>query len=86
MTSTLPTRVTSSRAPRPVGTVLITGAASGLGRAVAHAGAAAGGRPLLLTRALATEVADAVRYGLTRPEGCEVRELVVCTAPEPSWP
>jgi NAD(P)-dependent dehydrogenase (short-subunit alcohol dehydrogenase family) len=42
--------VRTSRAPRPVGTVLVTGAASGLGRAVAHAVAAAGGRPLLLDR------------------------------------
>jgi NAD(P)-dependent dehydrogenase (short-subunit alcohol dehydrogenase family) len=50
VTSTLPTAVTSSRAPRPVGSVLVTGAASGLGRAVAHAVAAAGGRPLLLDR------------------------------------
>jgi NAD(P)-dependent dehydrogenase (short-subunit alcohol dehydrogenase family) len=39
-----------TRAPRPVGTVLVTGAASGLGRAVARAVAAAGGRPLLLDR------------------------------------
>jgi NAD(P)-dependent dehydrogenase (short-subunit alcohol dehydrogenase family) len=32
------------------------------------------------------EVADAVLYALTRPEGCEVRELVVCASTEPSWP
>ena len=38
------------RTPRPVGTVLVTGAASGLGRAVAGAVLAAGGRPLLLDR------------------------------------
>jgi NAD(P)-dependent dehydrogenase (short-subunit alcohol dehydrogenase family) len=38
------------RMPRPVGTVLVTGAASGLGRAVAGAVLAAGGRPLLLDR------------------------------------
>ena len=38
------------RIPRPVGTVLVTGAASGLGRAVAGAVLAAGGRPLLLDR------------------------------------
>jgi NAD(P)-dependent dehydrogenase (short-subunit alcohol dehydrogenase family) len=50
MTSTLPAPNTTSRAPRPVGTVLVTGAASGLGRAVARAVAAAGGTPLLLDR------------------------------------
>jgi NAD(P)-dependent dehydrogenase (short-subunit alcohol dehydrogenase family) len=50
MTSTLSAPRTTSRAPRPVGTVLVTGAASGLGRAVARAVAAAGGRPLLLDR------------------------------------
>jgi NAD(P)-dependent dehydrogenase (short-subunit alcohol dehydrogenase family) len=32
------------------------------------------------------EVADAVLYALTRPDGCEVRELVVCASTEPSWP
>ncbi|WP_214367326.1 SDR family oxidoreductase [Pseudonocardia sp. H11422] len=32
------------------------------------------------------EVADAVLYALTRPRGCEVREMVVCPATEPSWP
>jgi NAD(P)-dependent dehydrogenase (short-subunit alcohol dehydrogenase family) len=50
VTHTLPAPTTAARAPRPVGTVLVTGAASGLGRAVAHAVAAAGGRPLLLDR------------------------------------
>jgi NAD(P)-dependent dehydrogenase (short-subunit alcohol dehydrogenase family) len=50
MTSTLSAPSTTSRAPRAVGTVLVTGAASGLGRAVARAVAAAGGRPLLLDR------------------------------------
>ena len=50
MTRTLTAPSTTSRAPRPVGTVLVTGAASGLGRAVARAVAAAGGRPLLLDR------------------------------------
>jgi NAD(P)-dependent dehydrogenase (short-subunit alcohol dehydrogenase family) len=40
----------TGRPTRPVGTVLVTGAASGLGRAVAHAVAAAGGRPLLVDR------------------------------------
>jgi NAD(P)-dependent dehydrogenase (short-subunit alcohol dehydrogenase family) len=43
-------RAAPTREPRPVGTVLVTGAASGLGRAVAGAVAAAGGRPLLLDR------------------------------------
>lgn len=32
------------------------------------------------------EVADAVLFALTRPRGCEVREMVVCAATEPSWP
>lgn len=32
------------------------------------------------------QVADAVLFALTRPRGCEVRELVVCAATEPSWP
>jgi NAD(P)-dependent dehydrogenase (short-subunit alcohol dehydrogenase family) len=32
------------------------------------------------------EVADAVLYALTRPPGCEVRELVVAASTEPSWP
>ena len=32
------------------------------------------------------DVADAVLYALTRPDGCEVRELVVCASTEPSWP
>jgi NAD(P)-dependent dehydrogenase (short-subunit alcohol dehydrogenase family) len=50
MTETLEARAATGRAPRPVGTVLVTGAASGLGRAVAHAVAAAGGRPLLVDR------------------------------------
>jgi NAD(P)-dependent dehydrogenase (short-subunit alcohol dehydrogenase family) len=49
MTSTLenPAR---ARVARPVGTVLATGAASGLGRTVAGAVLAAGGQPLLLDR------------------------------------
>ena len=32
------------------------------------------------------EVAEAVVFALTRPEGVEVRELVVTPAEEPSWP
>jgi len=31
-------------------------------------------------------VADAVLFALTRPPGCEVRELVVTPSTEPSWP
>ncbi|HLU57416.1 MAG TPA: SDR family oxidoreductase [Pseudonocardia sp.] len=50
MTSTLPAPATGARSRRPVGTVLVTGAASGLGRAVARAVASAGGTPLLLDR------------------------------------
>lgn len=40
----------AARTPRGVGTVLVTGAASGLGRAVAAAVTAAGGRALLVDR------------------------------------
>jgi NAD(P)-dependent dehydrogenase (short-subunit alcohol dehydrogenase family) len=45
-----PSAATAGRLPRELGTVLVTGAASGLGRAVAAAVLAAGGRPLLLDR------------------------------------
>jgi NAD(P)-dependent dehydrogenase (short-subunit alcohol dehydrogenase family) len=31
-------------------------------------------------------VAATVLFALTRPEGCEIRELVVCPSVEPSWP
>lgn len=68
MTSTLDETqpVAAPRPLRPIGTVLVTGAASGLGRAVAHAVAAAGGRPLLLDRV-------AVERG---PELAEARSVV----------
>ncbi len=45
-----PAPAAAARAPREVGTVLVTGAASGLGRAVATAVTAAGGRALLVDR------------------------------------
>jgi NAD(P)-dependent dehydrogenase (short-subunit alcohol dehydrogenase family) len=32
------------------------------------------------------EVADAVLYALSRPAGCEVRELIITPSVEPSWP
>ena len=32
------------------------------------------------------EVAEAVVFALTRPNGTEMRELVVCPSTEPSWP
>ena len=32
------------------------------------------------------EVAGTVLFALTRPDGTEMRELVVCTAGEPTWP
>ncbi len=32
------------------------------------------------------QMAEAVLFALTRPAGCEVRELVVCASTEPSWP
>ncbi len=32
------------------------------------------------------DVADTVIYALTRPVGCEVREMVVAASTEPSWP
>jgi NAD(P)-dependent dehydrogenase (short-subunit alcohol dehydrogenase family) len=50
MTDMLEAPTSTGRVPRPVGTVLVTGAASGLGRAVARAVADAGGRPLLVDR------------------------------------
>ena len=50
MTEILEAPTSTGRVARPVGTVLVTGAASGLGRAVARAVADAGGRPLLLDR------------------------------------
>lgn len=60
MTLTEPAAPPASRTARPLGTVLVTGAASGLGRAVASAVAAAGGRPLLVDRDPApAELADA---------------------------
>ncbi|MDT7573732.1 MAG: hypothetical protein QOH17_65, partial [Pseudonocardiales bacterium] len=31
-------------------------------------------------------VADTVVYALTRPVGCEIREMVVAASTEPSWP
>ena len=68
---------------RPIGTVLVTGAASGLGRAVAHAVAAAGGRPLLLDRVTVErgpELADARSVVTDLADGraseAAVRELV----------
>jgi NAD(P)-dependent dehydrogenase (short-subunit alcohol dehydrogenase family) len=33
-----------------------------------------------------SDVADAVVFALTRPAGCEVKELVVAPPTEPSWP
>lgn len=65
MTSTLTAPSAAGRAPRPVGTVLVTGAASGLGRAVAHAVAAAGGRPLLLDR---VPVEPGPEFGAAAPD------------------
>jgi NAD(P)-dependent dehydrogenase (short-subunit alcohol dehydrogenase family) len=32
------------------------------------------------------DVATAVLFALRQPVGCEVRELVICPAEEPSWP
>jgi NAD(P)-dependent dehydrogenase (short-subunit alcohol dehydrogenase family) len=32
------------------------------------------------------DVAGAVVFALSQPQGCEVREMVVCPAAEPSWP
>jgi NAD(P)-dependent dehydrogenase (short-subunit alcohol dehydrogenase family) len=46
-----PAPVPATRTTRGIGTVLVTGAASGLGRAVAAAVTAAGGRALLVDRA-----------------------------------
>ncbi|MGQ0480242.1 MAG: SDR family oxidoreductase [Pseudonocardia sp.] len=52
-----------------LGTVLVTGAASGLGRAVAEAVGAAGGRPLLLDR-----VAPATVEGRDEPIVCDLAD------------
>jgi short-subunit dehydrogenase len=32
------------------------------------------------------EVAEAIMFALTRPPGCELRELVMCSDEESSWP
>jgi prepilin-type processing-associated H-X9-DG protein len=32
------------------------------------------------------DVAEAVVFALTRANGCELREMVVCQSTEPSWP
>lgn len=58
MTRTLDHPAPAATRLRPVGTVLVTGAASGLGRAVAGAVHAAGGRPLLLDRVDPRETVD----------------------------
>jgi NAD(P)-dependent dehydrogenase (short-subunit alcohol dehydrogenase family) len=50
VTTTLESPTPAAARLRPLGTVLVTGAASGLGRAVAAAVHAAGGRPVLLDR------------------------------------
>lgn len=69
MTSTLdgtsPHATATGRPPRPVGTVLVTGAASGLGRAIAHAVAAAGGRPLCVDRVATTDIPDGALSAVT---------------------
>ncbi len=51
----------AARTPRGVGTVLVTGAASGLGRAVAAAVTTAGGRALLVDRVPVEPAEDAAR-------------------------
>jgi NADP-dependent 3-hydroxy acid dehydrogenase YdfG len=33
-----------------------------------------------------SRVAETVMFALTRPDGVELRELVVCPSTEPSWP
>jgi NADP-dependent 3-hydroxy acid dehydrogenase YdfG len=32
------------------------------------------------------DVAETVAFALSQPPGCEVRELVVCSSTESSWP
>jgi len=32
------------------------------------------------------DVARCVHFALTQPDGCEIRELLVCASTEPSWP
>ncbi|MGH4024175.1 MAG: SDR family oxidoreductase [Pseudonocardiaceae bacterium] len=63
---------------RPLGTVLITGGASGLGAATAEAILAGGGHPLVLDRAAPTASVDYVQADLTDREATEtaVADLV----------
>jgi NAD(P)-dependent dehydrogenase (short-subunit alcohol dehydrogenase family) len=81
MTSTLE-NPTGQRVARPVGTVLVTGAASGLGRAVAGAVLAAGGCPLLLDRvdcrdAVGPELAGAPSVVVDLADPREAEQAVV---------
>jgi NAD(P)-dependent dehydrogenase (short-subunit alcohol dehydrogenase family) len=89
MTSTVQTRPapvtgTAPTPSSPVGTVLVTGAASGLGRAVAEAVATVGGTPLLLDKrdplaadpALAGAVGAVVDLADTHAAEAAVAELV----------
>jgi len=78
---------------RLAGPVVVTGGSSGLGRAVVDAVALAGAmaRGELQARAgHAGDVAGQRRrrnvFPLTRPEGCEICELVVTPPVEPSSP
>jgi NAD(P)-dependent dehydrogenase (short-subunit alcohol dehydrogenase family) len=84
-TSTTQARPAAAPTPSsPIGTVLVTGAASGLGRAVAGAVLAAGGTPLLLDRvdpreadaALADATTGLVDLADTRAAEAAVTDLV----------
>ncbi|WP_207457433.1 SDR family oxidoreductase [Herbiconiux sp. SYSU D00978] len=79
MTTTLETPTDAALAPRPIGRVLITGGASGLGRAVAQAVAAAGGTPVVLD--LNTEGVDVEhRYSVDVSDRHAVEEAVSAAA------
>ena len=65
---------------RPVGTVLVTGGASGLGRAVALAVAAAGGTPVVLDRVTAPDGFEQVEVDLDAPRTTEDAVRAACEA------
>lgn len=69
--------------PRPLGTVLVTGGASGLGAAVVEAVAAAGGTPAVLDRAAPADGVPAVRVDLADPAAAAaaVEELAARVGP-----
>jgi NAD(P)-dependent dehydrogenase (short-subunit alcohol dehydrogenase family) len=79
MTTVLETPANAALAPRPIGRVLITGGASGLGRAVVQAVVAAGGTPVVLD--LNTDGVDVEhRYSVDVSDRHAVEEAVSAAA------